>query len=155
MFYVTLDEAQVESISKRPQKWRLVAGVCVVRMPTLCRNEDPLVEEFKQLQDQVWFEKSRLSHFELQVLGFERAKKAREKKALEDERPEAEASQIVEVMMKLVQFKVTVKVSAEVLLWHWHGIVLLPGELFLFFCFCRVAKKLMSLMIWYLQEKRN
>jgi len=61
-------------------------------MPTLCRSKEPVVEEFEQLQDQVWLEKSKLSDFELQVLEFERSKKAREKKALEDERPEAEVS---------------------------------------------------------------
>ena len=59
-------------------------------MPSLSREKDPLAKEYEELQDQIKLEKSRLSDFELEELEHERAKKAREVKALEDERPESE-----------------------------------------------------------------
>ena len=59
--------------------------MCVQRMPTLSREKTALEMEHEELQDQVRMERSKLSDFELEELDYEAAKKARIKKALEED----------------------------------------------------------------------
>lgn len=72
------------------QPWRVVAGICVLRMPSLSREKSLLALQHEEMVDQIRMEKSRLSEFELEQLEHERAKEERIEKALEDERPESE-----------------------------------------------------------------
>lgn len=67
-----------------------MAGVCVLRMPSLSREKSATALQFEEMMDQIQMEKSKLSDFELEVMEHKRAREERIKKALEDERPESE-----------------------------------------------------------------
>ena len=67
------------------QRWRVVVAIYVQRMPSLSRENTPLVIQHKEMLDQVLREKSKLSDFELEMLVHNRSKKDRMKKTLEDE----------------------------------------------------------------------
>ena len=65
--------------------WRIVVSVCVQRMPKIVQEKTELELKYEKLKDQVRMERSKLSDFELEELEFEAMKKARIKKALEEE----------------------------------------------------------------------
>lgn len=65
--------------------WHIVTAICVQRFPKLVQQKSPLELEFRSLQNQIKFERSRLSDHELEEIMHLRKKRAREKKALEED----------------------------------------------------------------------
>lgn len=76
----------LEPIDHTPEKapWRIVAAVCVQRMPTISREKTALELRYEELKDQTRLERSKRSDFELEELKFERVKEARIKKAQDE-----------------------------------------------------------------------
>lgn len=72
--------------------WRIVAATCVQRMPLLTREKSELEVRVEELKDKLRWESSRLSDFELEQRENNRLKKARDKRALEEDLDEAQVS---------------------------------------------------------------
>ena len=62
-----------------------MVAICLQRMPVLSREKALLEVEYEQLSDQIKMERSKLSDFELEEQKYEEMKKARIKKALEED----------------------------------------------------------------------
>ena len=65
--------------------WRIASAICVQRFPTLAREKTPFELEYQTLREQIYVENSRLSDFELEEREILRKKRAREKKAMEED----------------------------------------------------------------------
>ena len=62
-----------------------MTAVCVQRMPVLSRERTDLEIRYQEMSDQVRMERSRRSDFELEEMEFDKVKKARIKKAQEED----------------------------------------------------------------------
>ena len=88
LFYIEPTDPPVPEntdIGTKQQPWRVVAAICVQRMPTLGREKTALELQFQEMKDQVRMEKSKLSDHELEEVEFEKLKKVRVQKAQDEQ----------------------------------------------------------------------
>ena len=66
------------------KSWRVVAAVCVQRLPSLSREKTALELEYEEMKNQIRIERSKLSDFELEEQKHEKLVQARIKMASEE-----------------------------------------------------------------------
>ena len=96
IFLPTKTPTEVVSESKPVlHPWRVVAGVCIQRFPTLTPDKTDLEQRFEEMQSVMRVERSRLSDFELEEAEYLRKKKERERKAQEEDLEELQVHLLI------------------------------------------------------------
>ena len=113
--------------------WRIIAAVCVQRMPVLNREKTELECQYEELRDTMRVESSKLSEFELEELEYMREKRKREKRALEEDLDSAQvkistASRLdfsVDILQGLIAIAMIFVLCVKQSLLTFWGVVLL------------------------------
>lgn len=74
----------------RGKRWKIKAAACLQRFPVVSGEKGALEQQYEEFMEQLRFEKSRLSDYELEELREKEKVEARQKKALEEDLSDAQ-----------------------------------------------------------------